>query len=325
MKAFFIKLFAIPLIALIIVAGSSVSNLVAAQTVPTFAGGDILRGLNHTRGGGESDPIDADPGNAIEFVFQVANNNPDSTATGVVVRANLPATPSNNLTVSANANSNNGVSVSDTATVRIVDGSNQGLEYIAGHTRVFSKDCPSGCSGDHFDSVVRGGVNVGDLAFNESAQVFFKAFVTNFVVATPTPTVPAPTATPTPTPTTPAPTATPTPTPTPGPTTTVTPTPTPVPAGQTQTQTQTQNNTQTNNQNQTVNVTTTQAAAAKPAVAGVSSAKTLPKTGLPVLAWAAAAFLPAGFRLRKFRSLKVNDQTETPQYLWEKREYRRES
>ncbi|MDP3973343.1 MAG: hypothetical protein Q8P92_00765 [Candidatus Daviesbacteria bacterium] len=97
----------------------------------------------------------------------------------------------------------------------------------------------------------------------------------------------------------------------------------------------TNNNSNTNNNNISVNAsgaretvrevqTVTAAAptvvyAQQPAVAGVQ-VKELPKTGLPVAAWAALAFIPAGFRMRKFR--KVQGELEnSPVYIWEKREY----
>lgn len=50
--------------------------------------------------------------------------------------------------------------------------------------------------------------------------------------------------------------------------------------------------------------------------------KQLPNTGLPLLAWAAAAFIPAGFGMRRFK--KVNKKlAEDPNYLWENRQYHR--
>ena len=50
--------------------------------------------------------------------------------------------------------------------------------------------------------------------------------------------------------------------------------------------------------------------------------KQLPNTGLPAIAWAAAAFIPAGFRLRKLGSVK-KDLENNPNYLWENRQYHR--
>ena len=57
-------------------------------------------------------------------------------------------------------------------------------------------------------------------------------------------------------------------------------------------------------------------------VAGVKTeVKELPKTGLPLLAWTAAAFLPAGLRLRKFSSLS-GKEAETANFLWEERQFK---
>jgi hypothetical protein len=65
-------------------------------------------------------------------------------------------------------------------------------------------------------------------------------------------------------------------------------------------------------------------------VAGVQTAQPasttqiqeLPKTGIPLLGWAAAAFLPAGFGLKRFnRGLKESNQTG-PHYTWDKRRFK---
>lgn len=56
-------------------------------------------------------------------------------------------------------------------------------------------------------------------------------------------------------------------------------------------------------------------------VAGVQTeAKELPKTGLPLLAWAAAAFIPVGFTLKRFKKINI---VESANYIWEEREYQR--
>jgi len=97
----------------------------------------------------------------------------------------------------------------------------------------------------------------------------------------------------------------------------------------------TNNNSNTNNNNISVNAsgaretvrevqTVTAAAptvvyAQQPAVAGVQ-VKELPKTGLPAAAWAALAFIPAGFRMRRFRKVQ-GELEDSPVYIWEKREY----
>jgi hypothetical protein len=61
--------------------------------------------------------------------------------------------------------------------------------------------------------------------------------------------------------------------------------------------------------------------AGSPQVQGIQ-VKELPKTGLPIAAWAALAFIPAGFRLRGFRKVK-GDLDSAPIYFWEKRQYNR--
>jgi hypothetical protein len=107
------------------------------------------------------------------------------------------------------------------------------------------------------------------------------------------------------------------------------------------------NNTNTQTQTQTVNIPTpqvVQAAApapqviqqpAQPApviqqpvqqpvvtpVAQVQSyVKELPNTGLPLAVWAAAAFLPAGLKFRRFA--KQNLETVSAQYLWEEKQFK---
>lgn len=53
----------------------------------------------------------------------------------------------------------------------------------------------------------------------------------------------------------------------------------------------------------------------------IAAVKQLPSTGLPALAWAALAFIPAGFRIRRFS--KVKEETSAkPHYLWEDRQFK---
>ena len=57
------------------------------------------------------------------------------------------------------------------------------------------------------------------------------------------------------------------------------------------------------------------------ATSQVAAAKELPKTGLPALAWVAAAFIPAGFKLKRLG--KVKDMAGSdPNYLWEDRQFK---
>lgn len=47
----------------------------------------------------------------------------------------------------------------------------------------------------------------------------------------------------------------------------------------------------------------------------------LPKTGLPPIAWAAAAFIPIGLKLRQFSKSRGNLE-DTPHYNWEERQHK---
>ncbi len=60
-------------------------------------------------------------------------------------------------------------------------------------------------------------------------------------------------------------------------------------------------------------------------VAGVSPTQVqeLPKTGLPLLAWAAGAFIPAGMGLKRFGRKLVEDMIDHPQFMWEERQFKR--
>ncbi len=59
-------------------------------------------------------------------------------------------------------------------------------------------------------------------------------------------------------------------------------------------------------------------------VAGVTQtqAKELPKTGLPLLAWAAGAFIPAGLGLKRFGRGISFDMESNANFLWEERQYK---
>ncbi len=52
--------------------------------------------------------------------------------------------------------------------------------------------------------------------------------------------------------------------------------------------------------------------------------KELPKTGLPLLAWAAGAFIPAGLGLKRFGKKLVEDMVDHPQFMWEERQFKRD-
>jgi len=372
---FKLKLFSTFLASLATVGIFSFSSQTFALGTVNFYNENIMTALNHTRGGGEGDPIDADPGNVIEFRIVALNASPDTIAENVNVKASIPATPTRTLVASATVSASNGAAITDTATVRLVSGSDQGFEYVPGHVRIFSNSCPDGCFAS--DEIVNGGVSVGNLAYNESAQVFFKAFVTNVVVVEPSP---SPSVAPSPSPSiapSPSPSVVPSVAPSPSPSVAPSVSPSPSASGnvtqtvscpdgrsftvtagqnananvlcqqqqQTQTQTQTQTNTQTNNQNQTVtatggsssssssstsnptiNITTTNPAT--PQVLGTSTVrvagvKELPKTGLPLIAWIGAAFIPAGLKLGKSGKGKGERVNESANYIWENREFKK--
>lgn len=93
-----------------------------------------------------------------------------------------------------------------------------------------------------------------------------------------------------------------TPTPVPTPTSTPVPTPTPTP-----------DPTPAQTGNVGIGVTATSS--------GQTTASELPKTGLPVLAWVAIAFVPFGVKLIRFSNVK-GELEDSPNYAWEKRQFK---
>lgn len=321
---------------------------VKAEGTTNFLGGNIMTANNNTRGGGWQDPVSALPGEAVEFRI-VAQNQGDNTASNVRVSASLQSGRATTLTASGTVSADNAASVTDTATVNVEGGSSQEFAFIPGHNTLFSPSCPSGCPVS--DSIVSGGISVGNLEPGQSAQVTFKAYVSNIVAATPTPT-----GTPTPTPTG---TVTPTPTKTPTPTAPVTVAPTAPPAGnvlqcpegfvetisgsniiclqqiQNQSQTSTsESNVTTGDVNVTtgdVNVNVTQEGAVQGAVAPivtpaapVTQVTQLPKTGLPALAWILSGLLPLGTGLKRFGAFGQSHSNHEARTIWQKREFEKE-
>jgi hypothetical protein len=313
----------------------------AQQQVPgEFRTGDLL--IDSNQSAGDTDwfnEVNAYPGDVIEFNMLAQNVTPDTTLTNVRVKSFLPASFNSDLVAEGHLFADNAFHVQDTSIVHVLGNTPQGLDYIPGHVWIVSPSCPNGCAGP--DTITGDGVNVGSLNYGESAQVLWKAYVTNFVVEQPTPT-PTPTEIPTPPPTfvpTPPPTLVPTPTPcncvTPTPTPTLPPPPpclvcqTPPPSvpAQVQNQQQTQNNNQ--NQNVVVNVPPAPqgvvlAANAQPKVVATAGTQvtTLPKTGLPLAAWAVMGMLPAGAGLKKF-GRKDNSDDVPANFIWEEREFKK--
>lgn len=261
-------------------------------------GGNFMTATNNTSGNGTwGDPVSAKPGEAIEFRVQVWNNG-DATAERVQVIGDLSAPDSNTLQAKATIQSANLSTMQDTATINVEGGSAQSFAYIPGHARIFGVtnlyNCPSGCA--FTDDIAGRGVEVGDIPAGQSVQVAFKAYVSNAVSATPTPT---PTATPTPS--------------------------TPPSGGQSQSQNQSQSQTvnvnNTNNNNNTVTVNTPAVAAPQVVSQSTSTAKALPKTGLPLAAVGMSALLPVGLKLRK---RFTGSDTDSANFIWEERLFKKD-
>jgi hypothetical protein len=315
-----------------------------AEDTPAFDSGNIATGSNFTRGQVDwADPITAKSGEVVEFRVVAQNIVAGTTAHNVKVFGDLSSPRSTTLVMRGYVSADNAATVSDTVTVNLDDGMVQHFAYLPGHVRIFSKSCPTGCAGP--DTPHTTGVDVGDLAFNESAQVMFKAYVSN-EVASPTPT-PTPTANPS---------VTPTPTPTPTVAPTVTPSPTPnnvtqCPSGyilqnvgnvnvcvsQSQSVTNNINNTnnnsnsqsqtQNNNQSQTVTTGAGHVGGGTPKVVSAASApvKELPKTGLPLAAFPLLGLLPAGLKFRKYAGMTSSDLEDSPLAIWERRQSTKEA
>lgn len=235
LKTAFSKLVIVGLVGLGIFVFSSKNYLVQASA--HLSGGDFMQAFNNTTQEGTwRDPVNAAPGQIVEFRV-IARNDGDQPAEDVQVwgsvSGQVPQDPANQIVITGKIHtaSFGGNSETDTATVNVTGGVPQGLRYVAGHARlngVTNKfNCPNTC--DIGDNVL-GGINVGTIQPGDFVEVTFKAGLTNVPGVTPTPTM---TPVPTPTPTTPVPTATPTPTnvPTATPTPTGVPTATPTPTG----------------------------------------------------------------------------------------------
>lgn len=326
------------------------SGLVAFQTfVPSlvhaaagFQGGNFFLDSN-TNFPAWTDPVNAEVGDIVEFHAEIVNQG-DETAHNIQVRVDVPTNVSGNqLVTTFHVSAENAPEITDTATINFSGTAPKSLVYYPGHATLIMHP---GYVQSSIESIGSGAaVNIGDLSpYNNSFdEVLFKfQVVAAPLPPTPTPTS-GPTATPTPTPTnmptaTPTPTGVPTstPTPTPTPTGTVTPTPTatPTPTGApTATPTPTtgaginitnnNNNSNSNTQNQTNNqtVTVSQTSIKQPvAVAGATTTKELPKTGLPLAALAFSGLFPVGMSLRKFGSTKENI-AESASYLWQRRRF----
>lgn len=314
------------------------------KAASNIAGGDFFQGFNNTTQQGTwRDPVDGSSGQIIEFRI-IVHNSGDAPAERVQVWGTLngqvPQDPSNQQVLTARiANAAfGGGEVTDTVTVNIL-GHPEGLRYVPRHARLQGVtslfNCPSAC--DIPDNIV-GGIGIGDVAAGDRVELAYKVSITNTVVtATLTPTTPPATATPTPT-TAPAATATPTPTTSvssPGIGGTLQ-----CPAGFTATivgtnmiciqnnnnntnnNTNTQNQTQTNNQS--VNITNSSSSTASaPQGTVLAAASTLPKTGLPLTVWGLMSLVPIGLKVRKFAKGFGKDASDSPNYIWEERQFKK--
>lgn len=294
--------------------------------VATFAAGNIYFASN-TRSPGPADPVSASIGDVVEFRLNITNTG-DEPARNVRVQMSLPGNVSGGA-ISSNIRvvSNNASEVQDSATVNAPStGTSKSLTYLPGHAFVITNAGTS--SLEAIGSF--GEVSIGDIAPGPSnfVEVGFKATLTEVAAPTPTPT---PTPTPIPTPT---------PTPTPGPTATPAPTATPTPAPQGSTTTSVTNNiTNTSSSTSTssstggsANVNITNPPPAAPAVLGVSTVAapvgvgysyiygtSLPKTGLPALAWIGSGLVPLGFGLKRYGRGFMASKIESAQFISEKR------
>ncbi len=303
-------------------------------------GGNFMTGFNNTTQAGTwRDPVEAVPGDVIEFKVR-AYNTGSAAAPGVQmwgsITGQVPQDPALQLVITGKINDPSAASsLTDTTTVNITNGVPVGMRYYPGHARINGVtevyNCPNTC--DIPDAGVLGGLTVGTIQPNDFVELSFKASL--IAVG-----------------------STPTPTPTPGPAT-----PTPAPQGGNTTNTNTNVgvnvNTNTNTNTNTANASASASAQGGSATTGpitinvpantntitreiireiqarggnvgvgtsagtqVLSITQLPKTGLPILAWTALAFVPAGFRLRRFSSLK-RDLENHPSFIHEDRQFKR--
>jgi hypothetical protein len=322
-----------PLLAIVTTAVLSFSNIVFAQT---FSQGDHLLAANVTTGVTWRDPLDAKTGDLVEFRMLAQNIDANTTINNVIVKGIIPSTVgTNTLTAQAMVSADNAASFTDSVTLNITDPGMHHLVYAPGHVRIFAanyngQNCTAanGCPGP--DSVATTGVNVGNLGYGESAQVLYKAYIIKDDQASPSPSASPST----------SPSASPSMSPSASPSMSPSVSPSPSSGNNLQCpngtkfdkvegnniicilidQNQTQSQTQNNNQNITI---TNPAPTSTGAVLGQTIVKELPRTGLPLLAWATMALVPAGYGLKKFGKNQVEDNSESATYIWENREFKK--
>lgn len=273
---------------------AAVPAIIYAAT--SFNGGTYI--VSNTNSPAWGDPVNANIGDVVQFKVDIINNGSE-TATNVRVKADFPnGVSGNSIASTIHIVADNAPEVTDGATVNITNatsGATHSLVYFPGHAVLITNSGQSA-----IESIGGGGfVSVGDVASGQSnyVEVTFKAKVTETAgVVTPPPPAPAP--------------APPPPAPAP-----------PAPAGQSQSQTVNVTQTNTNTNTNTVNTTAAPAPTPVPQVLGV---KSLPKTGLPLVAWSALGLIPAGLKLRKFSKVS-KDLADNPSYIWKKRSIDKEA
>lgn len=306
----------------------SVSVLLVSATIvraQSFVntGSDLLV-ANVTKGITWANTQTTDPGNIVEFRMLAQNKDPNSTINNAVVKAVMPAGQSKTLVVQATVTADNAPSITESATINVTGPLPQGINYVPGHAVLINKSCPSGCSVP--DAQVTSGVPVGNLGYNEWAQVVWKAALTN-IVPSPSPSV-SPSVAPSPVPS-------------------VAPSQAPVATvtcvgqngiiitvarenantlcqsqqqSQTTTVTNTNTNTSTNNNTVTVSVPSVSSAPAVLAAA-TSPVKELPSTGLPLAGLALASLAPVGLKLKRFGKV---ERFFSANSLWQRRQFMRD-
>lgn len=147
-----------------------------------FRSGNIFDGGDRTlRVETWADPIQANPGDVIEFRTVVINEG-NTPINNVRVRAELPTADSMHPTPKSFLTGDSAETVVDTATVNLSGRDPQHLFYLSGHARKVGPGCQGdGCSLP--DTITQDGVLIGTVnpGIENSYQVAFKATMTNNV------------------------------------------------------------------------------------------------------------------------------------------------
>ena len=113
-----------------------------AHASANLVGGDFMQVFNNTTQEGTwRDPVSAQPGEVVEFRI-TAKNDGDQPAEHVQVwgstSGQVPQGPSDQLVITGKISTSSfgGTEITDSATVNISGGTQQGLRYAAGHARL---------------------------------------------------------------------------------------------------------------------------------------------------------------------------------------------